>query len=311
MSSTPYQLAATLLNKLWDKDQRCSLKSLVFDKNSELLCSKTTYAQVCQVQKHFATLQKVLERVTSLPVAKNQGLLYVLLYELLLGPNKGIRGGGALKRTLIKHQVALQQALDQAQPQSSEEPGHHHFPRYVRVNALRTTSREVLEHIRHQRSAAADLSVYADPHVSDLLVLPPGSTPWLKQDSWLNDLKSNRIVLQEKSSCFSALCLVHGYGTASLLMDGGTTTQRVDWIDACAAPGNKTSHLAALVAQQQLKHPHLMKNVSLLTCSGVLYPDHITLLCLKQNKPRFWFAKNSPLDQKPVFVFAFTETWLV
>ena len=41
----------------------------------------------------------------------NQGLLYVLLHELLLGLNKSIRGGGAVKRQLMNHEDTLTSAL--------------------------------------------------------------------------------------------------------------------------------------------------------------------------------------------------------
>jgi len=72
------------------------------------------------------------------------------------------------------------------------------------------------------------LVVVEDNHIPGLLLLPPGT------DLHAHPLVVNgQLVLQDKSSCFSALALVgsdSGY-------EGG------DVIDACAAPGNKTSHL--------------------------------------------------------------------
>ncbi|KAI6968191.1 hypothetical protein KC329_g14214 [Hortaea werneckii] len=49
--------------------------------------------------------------------------------------------------------------------------------------------------------------------------------------------KSGQIILQDKASCFPAY-----------LLNPGSTEG--DVIDACAAPGNKTTHLAAILAEK-------------------------------------------------------------
>lgn len=258
-TSSPYQPAATLLNQLWQQGnstKKTSLKTLVFDsKTGQLKCSKTTYAQVCQVQKHLPTLQAVLEKHTTRnnQTIKNEGLLYVLLYELLLGPNQSIRGGGQLKRQLIKHEANLRKYLQQFQ---NEETIHHdnddRLPRYIRVNTCQTTTRQVVTKLRSLLSHH-ELEMYLDAHVPDLLVVPPQATSLILDNSTHpnndeTDPKEGNwnpqtyIVLQDKSSCFPALCLM------SLLSTKGNQ-EPFELIDACAAPGNKTTHLAALVTE--------------------------------------------------------------
>jgi putative methyltransferase len=68
-----------------------------------------------------------------------------------------------------------------------------------------------------------------DPILPNLLVFPPGT-------SMYDDVNvaAGRIILQDRSSCLPALAL-------QPLPPGAVV------IDACAAPGNKTSHAAALV----------------------------------------------------------------
>jgi putative methyltransferase len=176
-------------------------------------------------------LQETLEKVEGLDNVRNEGLLYILTYELLLGPNKCIRGGGALKRLLVKREAALRSALEQV-PQSKTGPSVGvSFPRYVRVNTLLTNFKQVVSSLQSQYYE----QLYVDAHVPDLLVLPPGTSLHGHQL-----VKRGEVVLQDKSSCFSALCLIHG---SDQFLEG-------DYLDACAAPGNKTSHLVALIAQR-------------------------------------------------------------
>lgn len=121
-------------------------------------------------------------------------------------------------------------------------------PRWVRINALKSTLEEqlrttfaaytrvdTLEKLVTAPPAAQVLKV--DELVPDLLALPPN-----------HELSSNeayahgKLIIQDKASCFPALLLLSKESRS-----GG------DIIDACAAPGNKTTHLAALLqnARQQ------------------------------------------------------------
>ncbi len=242
MSSSPYAPAAKILNEVWTR--RKGLKTVVYSKEGELKCSTSTYAICCHVLKEKPLLSKLLKKVPKIR-AKNQGLVYILLHELLMGPNKKIRGGGALKRQIMSQFDALQaefQKLAEGEGWTDENDATTTnaaktkgttIPRYVRINTLIADRDEVLEAIQ----AKAD-KVYIDPHVPDLLVLD--HTP--KSRALLQDLVvSQKVILQDKSSCFSALCMVHGFE------DETKKGKKFDYLDACAAPGNKTSHLASLV----------------------------------------------------------------
>jgi 25S rRNA (cytosine2278-C5)-methyltransferase len=69
-----------------------------------------------------------------------------------------------------------------------------------------------------------------DDHIPDLLLFPP-------QCQFHDDpsYKSGKIILQDKASCFPAVVLAPPANDDSVV------------IDATAAPGNKTSHLSALM----------------------------------------------------------------
>ena len=186
--------AALMLSQVWET--RKSIKTLAYDKSGELKLNKSAYAQVCHVLEHQRTLKEVL---TAVPIpCRNEGLLYVLLYELLLGPNQKIRGGGAVKRQIVNKEKQLREVLETIHKDSATVRAS--FPRYVRVNTLKCTLLEAVDALKLQ-----DLQIYVDAHVPNLLVLQPAAQ--LHNHEFV---KQGKMKLQDKSSCFSALCLIHG-----------------------------------------------------------------------------------------------------
>lgn len=115
-------------------------------------------------------------------------------------------------------------------------------PRWVRVNAVRTTLDAQLrttfaDYARKEKLAdvmaapAAAKVLHVDAHIPNLLALPPRADL-----SRVKAYQAGELIIQDKASCFPAYLLDVRPG------DG-------DAIDGCAAPGNKTTHLAAIVAE--------------------------------------------------------------
>jgi len=210
------------------------LKSLAFGPSSDgTPVSKVSYAIAAKTIQHLPDIEGALDLPASVggdgggtlrdailgKGSRDVGLSYVLLYETMYGTGR-LRAGGAAARAIRPHAPRLRDAA----PTANAPAPVIRFPRYVRANALRTDA-----------SAAAGLlggsgTVYADALVPDLLVMEPGTDLHGHPSA-----ESGHVVLQDKSSCFSALALAGGEGAA------------FDAIDACAAPGNKTVHLAALL----------------------------------------------------------------
>mmetsp|Transcript_852 Transcript_852/g.1863 ORF Transcript_852/g.1863 Transcript_852/m.1863 type:complete len:592 (-) Transcript_852:40-1815(-) len=256
MSTSPYHTAGKLVDRVLT--ERKGLKTVAFSgKKNQQCTNKASYAQACETLRHKALLDAILNhdngrlgKAVQFDDTRSKGLLYVLLFELLFGKYKNIRGGGKVKRNIIKHEKELRRIKDvvcaeraAACEDGDVTPGGLRdapvFPRYVRINTLKTTAREVVDTLRADLGGD-ELKIYADRHVPDLLVLSPSISSQLHNHDLV---KSGKIVLQDKSSCFSALVLAHGSRSSS-------TTGLGDYIDACAAPGNKTSHLAALVSKE-------------------------------------------------------------
>ena len=278
MSSSPYHEACTLLNEVFSSQK--GLKTIVFGRNKsdKMKYSKSSYALVCQTLKTKPHIDSILEHnnkhlhSTILSKSRNIGLAYILLYELLFGKYQRIRGGGALKRCIIKEEENLRKAkallcqdLHLGEINDHQNPMVK-FPRYVRVNTLKSDTSAVTSALAKLDS---QLMVYADAHVPDLLVLPPSAASLLHSHHLL---KEGKIVLQDKSSCFPALALVHTHscdtkkGALGEIHDPfwlecleSSQRGRVDIIDGFAAPGNKTSHIVALL-QKELEHAQTLRS---------------------------------------------------
>lgn len=257
--SSPYREAASLLTQVITEHK--SLKALACKQKS---CSKVAYAQVCHTLQHKSILESILdhnggrlrENIQADKV-RNIGLLYVLLFELLFGKHGNIRGGGMMKRNIMKFEKELRKTKDELILKKGGTLNAiektYTFPRYIRVNTLKATVEEVIlilqRDLRPDDNKPGDTPsiddmdcIFSDPHVPDLLIVSPkASIQWHTHEL----VTSGKIILQDKSSCFSALALVYGNNINET--DGG------DYIDACAAPGNKTSHLAALIHKSQLE----------------------------------------------------------
>uniref|UniRef100_A0A8C3C3T2 28S rRNA (cytosine-C(5))-methyltransferase n=1 Tax=Cairina moschata TaxID=8855 RepID=A0A8C3C3T2_CAIMO len=245
-----YGAAAAVLSGL--ERGEGGLSGLVY--GSRFPHTRQLYALVAETLRYSPVLEALLdgaallraERRLPLPLAK------VLVYDLLFG--KGLKCGGRWKALVRRHRARLEAELARLKVRrgvSRNEdllatgpgagPGAPCVPRYVRVNTLKTRVDDVVDFFKRQgysflgkAGSMEELRTLSgkkfllDLHLPELLVFPP------QTDFHDNRLyTSGHIILQDKASCLPAFLL------------SPVASSHV--IDACAAPGNKTSHLAAIL----------------------------------------------------------------
>ncbi|KAM4886758.1 LOW QUALITY PROTEIN: 28S rRNA (cytosine-C(5))-methyltransferase [Sylvia borin] len=236
------------------------------------------YALVSETLRYASVLEKLLDGAALLQAEKSAPqLAKVLVYDLLFG--QGLKCGGRWKALARRHRARLEAELarmkvrqkvsrneDLLAPEKAVNtagewaragwapcagssgglcltcpaPAASQVPRYVRVNTLKTCVDDVIDFFKRQGYAylgkAASVEelktlsgkkFFLDLHLPELLVFP-------SQTDFHDNLlyTSGHIILQDKASCLPAFLL-------------GCSRSHV--IDACAAPGNKTSHLAAIL----------------------------------------------------------------
>jgi len=257
----------------WVLDQldaaSASLKTLVYSDN--VRNTRACYAIVCETLKYRAALTEtigasgILEAAPRLAVRPNAAL--VLAYDLLLGRGS-VTGSGAWQVDFRRHAAAVQTAwqavldrhgvgrdgvtVDALMPASLRSAPW--IPRWARVNRLRRSVEQVLAFLQETGYTVVPPStplvslrdgggaveglvgpggrwVRRDDLLPDLLALPPTATT-------LEDVQAlhadGTLIFQDKASCLPAYALGVNRGVRHA-------------IDACAAPGNKTSCLAALM----------------------------------------------------------------
>jgi 25S rRNA (cytosine2278-C5)-methyltransferase len=188
-------------------------------------------------------------------------LAVVLVHDLFLA-KKGVAlpESHGLHQAVTRHKVRLSAELTKARlrrgcatldalkalidQQSHGEGGDgRRHPRWIRVNSLRTTlERELVEtfgeYARVETLAEVTVPgggkkpIYVDENIPNLLAIPAHVDVTSSKA-----YKSGKLILQDKASCFPAYLLDPG-------ADDGTA------IDACAAPGNKTTHIAAILKEK-------------------------------------------------------------
>ncbi|KAL4943539.1 S-adenosyl-L-methionine-dependent methyltransferase [Aspergillus oleicola] len=118
------------------------------------------------------------------------------------------------------------------------------YPRWVRINNVRTTLEEQMKSTFAEFKTVDSLAelvvggddkvkrMRIDPHIPDLIAVAPGV-----EFSATPAYKKGEIILQDKASCFPAYLLL------------GEDWAGGDLVDGCAAPGNKTTHMASLLSK--------------------------------------------------------------
>jgi len=229
---------------------------------------KAAYALLIGTLRYKAVLDEVLSKTAAtlkFDKKTNRSLVLLMLYDLLSGESHSIQGGGSVKKILTSHSNLLRTtfvrikiargARNDEDLLPAEMKCADRMPRYARVNACRATMSEVHDRLakegyrlmeekyhKHTWADGDEKYYYEDAHIPNLLVFSPGT------DLHAHPLlTSGRIILQDKASCMPAAAL----DPAATPLDDSSQANAWPWhvLDACAAPGNKTSHLLAIALE--------------------------------------------------------------
>ncbi|PRP83969.1 hypothetical protein PROFUN_08653 [Planoprotostelium fungivorum] len=256
--SRVYGDVASILDDL-DK-KKGSIKSLTFGSTSTgSEHKKQVYALVCETLKYREVLNEIInntplsEQLNQKQMSGTRQMLSILLYEFLFSPKadagqglKSIQGSGKVKKMIAECQTQITSCLarikirKKARTSRDLLPDHvknaARLPRYVRVNTVRTTVDRVVEHLKskglqllegtHQLPEDDRKSFCFDEHIENLLLLPTNFD--LHDDPFLLE---GMFIIQDKASCMPSFIL--------------SPPAESHVIDACAAPGNKTTHLSS------------------------------------------------------------------
>ena len=293
-----YLAASQILQKV--SSGQGAIRTLCY--SSSIQNKKALYGLVLETAKHLHLLQRIVEQSGWLELANKNKKLFpknlkriepflaaVLLQDFLFSTStlkcgvelkSLVEGSKArLRAELVKAQIYFKRTgkLEGISADSEEDQ----IPRYVRVNRCLVPEKEtdaLIKSLQEHTKLSFPLDFTWDQHVKDLLVFPSG-TDFLKCPAY----KENKLILQDKASCFPPQVLQPPRG--------------VSVIDACAAPGNKTSQLCALVGPTGHvfafeRDPRRYQTLQKLT-SQALGPAKNSLTCLHAD-----FLSIDPRDPK-------------
>ncbi|KAK7690606.1 hypothetical protein QCA50_005705 [Cerrena zonata] len=209
---------------------------------------KRTAALVIETLKYKAVLGEVLNATQLLKEEKkitSRNLALVLLHDLLLA--KGIQASeGVVKQAVLRHKTRIHSEFTRIKIKrgvksnielaANGDERAAKIPRYVRVNTSCWTTPEAIETFTARGYSldgpfAHSKSFAEDEHIPDLLLFSP-QVQFGEDPLYI----TGKLILQDKASCFPAYILYPPSDDDNAVV-----------IDATAAPGNKTSHLSALM----------------------------------------------------------------
>ncbi|KAH8668309.1 NOL1/NOP2/sun family protein [Xylariales sp. PMI_506] len=234
------------------------LKSRIFGKKDHKTVPQQIYALAVETCKWSLVLAEVIEKADFLHLERKlTPLLSLLLVHDLLLSKKGIAlpASHGLRIAIERHKARLTAEFTRArlrrkassvevlrqQVESAFAESTYKYPRWVRVNALLSSLEDQLNDTFKGFEKVQDIGsiisgreklIYVDEHIPDLVAISP-SFEIVKTDAY----KAGYIILQDKASCFPAYLL-------------DPAVENGDVIDSCAAPGNKTTHLASIIHSQ-------------------------------------------------------------
>ncbi|XP_046437723.1 28S rRNA (cytosine-C(5))-methyltransferase-like [Daphnia pulex] len=245
-----YRKAARILKSA--EERKGSLKNLIY--SSGFRDVKPLYALVAESCKHQIELDELVNNTAGLQNVQpfDPHLARILITELLWGKGYLKPENARAIRIILELENDLRQALDGMNSQEDKDSIHQiSAPRYVRVNTLVSTTEKVCtkliaegwkqvkskkktgyEGFIERVKSLSENEFIMDFHLDFLLVFP-SSAQFHNHDF----LRNGSILLQDKASCLSAVALQ-------------TKPFYGKMIDACSAPGMKTSLLAALSNNQ-------------------------------------------------------------
>ncbi|KAJ3567885.1 hypothetical protein NP233_g6070 [Leucocoprinus birnbaumii] len=209
---------------------------------------KRTSALIIETLKYKSALTEIIQKADLLKqerkFLKSSNLALVLVHDLLLA--KGIQAGdGPIKQAVLRHKTRLnaeftklkikRKATSNLDLAQGADARASKIPRYVRVNTKFWATSEALTYFTEKGFSNGDpldssTAFAQDKHIPDLLLFSP-QTSFQDDPAYI----SGKLILQDKASCFPAFVL------------SPPAHEKTVAIDATAAPGNKTSHLSALM----------------------------------------------------------------
>ncbi|KAI1835464.1 hypothetical protein DTO027I6_2845 [Penicillium roqueforti] len=252
-----------------------SFKSRVYSARNLRASPAQIYALITEAAKWDTVLADVIDKSGILALERKlTPLLALLLVHDHLLAKKGIAAPAThtLRQTVERHKARLKAEFTKArvrrgcasveqfkavvvrEKRLADGTSHFVYPRWVRVNNIRTTLEEQLDttfKAYRRVESLAELApedemesrkpeprLFVDPNIPDLVAVPFGA-----DFTASSAYKNGEIILQDKASCFPAYLLLGDRGPGD--------PWEGDLVDGCAAPGNKTTHLASLLAKQQ------------------------------------------------------------
>lgn len=257
-----YEDAAAVMNEVGKKGTSGGLRSIIYNNTKCQSDPRQMYALVSSTLKYKELLAAIVKASGLLKMerkwfSKNPNLALVMAHDLVLSKSGRLtakksqakdailRHKTRLKAELVKYKVKHKiQDVSVLVTEKDETP-----VRWVRINEILADVKEVEEWLFSTYKQVSDWRqvehgcVYKDENVAYLYGIHP-SIPV----SQLKYYKSGHLIIQDRASCFPATILHSVIDNLSniLPLQDANEDSTVRLIDACSAPGNKTTHLAAL-----------------------------------------------------------------